>query len=301
MELKNLVWVAVAGAGLGPCASWSAGESAAASAPQPSASLSYFTPNFYPAEKAWLVTGGLSQGNASIESVSKVLALPLPATTLNLSEHATVAASTLRYGLSSQSELMVSVTYLAASTLYETSWSMPQLAYAYRITPPDSRLKSNLTATYIPRSLYDGPFSGPARYKLGGVSSYEVAPESWVSLGLEHRLKASEKFPAYLQMTGSVTRQFSATVVSAGVSAKKQDKGHSYDGTIFDGASVDAYWTRGINLGISQKIDAKRGVNLILAQERLKTYELVGSVYGSMERKNRIKSSSAVLSYYQAF
>jgi hypothetical protein len=196
---------------------------------------------------------------------------------------------------------MVSVTYLAASTLYETSWTMPQLAYAYRIATPDSRLKSNLTATYIPRSLYPGPFSGPVRYKLGGVSSYELAPESWVSLGLEHRLKASEKFPAYLQMSGSVTRAFSTTVVSAGVSAKKQDKGHSYDGTIFDGASVDAYWTRGINLGISQKIDAKRGVNLILAQERLKTYELVGSVYGVMERKNRIKSSSAVLSYYQAF
>ena len=301
MDIKKLVWLAVAGAGICPIASWSAGEPVAATAPQSGASLTYFTPNFYPAENAWLVTGGLSQGNASIESVTKVLALPLPATTLNLSEHSTVAASSLRYGLSSQSELMVSVSYLAASTLYDTSWTMPQLAYAYRIAPPDSRLKSNLTATYIPRSLYPGPFSGPVRYKLGGVSSYELAPESWVSLGLEHRLKASEKFPAYLQMTGSVTRAFSTTVVSAGVSAKKQDKGHSYDGTIFDGASVDAYWTRGINLGVSQKIDAKRGFTLILAQERFKTYELVGSVYGSIERKNQIKSSSAVLSYYQAF
>jgi hypothetical protein len=292
MELKKLVWVSLAWAGLSPCASWAAGESAAASAPQSGASLNYFTPNFYPSENAWLVTGSLSQGNSSIQSVTRILGRP--DSTQNLSEHSTLAASSLRYGLSSQSEVLVSVSYLAASTLYPTSWTMPQLAYAYRITPPDSALKSNLTATYIPKSLFDGPFSGPARFKLGGVSSYEVAPESWVSMGLEYRFKSSEKFPGLVQLTGGFTRVFSTLVVSAGLSAKKQDSARPNPGS-----RLDNQWTPGVNLGLAQKIDAKRGFTLVISQERQKTNEVMDSGFGSLGMK--IRTSAATLGYYQAF
>ena len=65
--------------------------------------------------------GGLSKGNAPIDTVTKILGRP--GATANMTEHSTIAASSLRYGLSKQSELMVSVTYLAETTSYQTSYA----------------------------------------------------------------------------------------------------------------------------------------------------------------------------------
>jgi hypothetical protein len=113
-------------------------------------------------------------------------------------------------------------------------------------------------------------------------------------MGLEYRFKASEKFPGLVQLTGGVTRAFSTVVVNAGVSAKKQDNARPNVGS-----RSDTYWTPGVNLGVSKKMDAKRGFNLVLAHERQKTSEVLDSGYGSLDM--RIKSSSAMLSYYQAF
>jgi len=290
MKFKTCAFISVAS--LVATHSWSATESTASSTAKPAQSMVYFTPSFYPAENEWLVTGGLIKGNAPIDTVTKILGRA--DATSNMTEHSTIAASSLRYGLSKQSELMISVTYLAETTSYQTSWSMPQLAYTYRIAQPDSLLKSNLTAIYIPRSLYESPFSGPARYKLGGGSSYEVAPESWVNVALEYRVKSSEKFPAYALINSNLTKAFSSVVVSAGISAKKQEEARPNLGS-----RSETFWVRGVNLGVAQKIDNKQGLTFILSHEKQNSKEVLDSGYGSVAL--RIKSTTATVGYYQAF
>lgn len=113
-------------------------------------------------------------------------------------------------------------------------------------------------------------------------------------MGLEYRFKSSEKFPAYALITGSVAKVFSDVVVSAGISAKKQD-----DARPNFGSRLDAYWTQAVNLGVSKKIDDKRGLSLVLSQEWQKTNEALDSGYGSVNV--RVKTSTATLGYYQAF
>ena len=184
MAFKNILWAAMAGVLFGPALAWSADEPVVTAA----SALLPLTPNFYPAENVWLVQAGVSQGNTSIKAVTELFGKAV--SRINLSEHSTALATSVRYGLSSHSELMVSSTYLAASTLYQTSWSMPQLAYTYRITPDNSPLKTNLSAMYTPRSLFPGPWSGPAKYTLAGVSNYEVAPNKWVAMGIQYRFKS---------------------------------------------------------------------------------------------------------------
>ena len=250
------------------------------------------TPDFYPAENAWLVQAGVSQGNASIESVTQLFGNTV--SRINLSEHSTTLASSVRYGLSSHSELMFSGAYLAGSTMYPTGWMNPQLAYAYRITPDNSPLKTNLSAMYTPKSIFPGPWSGPAKYTLAGVSNYEVAPNKWVAMGVQYRFKSSEKLPSFLLLTSSVTQAFASVVVSAGVSAKKLDNARPNVGSRTDNA-----WTPGVNLAIGKPIDAHSGFTLTLAHERQRINEVLDSGYGAVNTK--IKSSSATLAYYQAF
>jgi hypothetical protein len=294
----NRLWVPMAAAIFSPSLVCSAAEPVAADAPKATTSLTTLpalmplTPNFYPAENSWLVQGGVSLGNASIQSVTQVLGRTV--SSLNLSEHSTALASSLRYGLSGHSELMVSGAYLAGSTLYPTGWMNPQLAYAYRITPDNSPLKSNLSAMYTPRSIFPGPWSGPAKYTLAGVTNYEVAANKWVTLGVQYRFKSSEKFPSILLLTSSVTQAFSSVVVSAGVSAKKLDNARPNLGSRTDNA-----WTPGVNLAIGKAIDARRGITLTVAHDRQKINEVLDSGYGAVNTK--VRSSSAALAYYQAF
>ena len=74
MKFKTCVFISVAGLVATP--SWSATHSVASSTAKPAQSIAYFTPSFYPAENEWLVTGGLSKGNAPIDSVTKILGRP---------------------------------------------------------------------------------------------------------------------------------------------------------------------------------------------------------------------------------
>jgi len=51
-------------------------------------------PSIYPAENEWLMTGGLSNANAPIDTVTKILGRP--DVTSNVTEDSTVAASSLQ-------------------------------------------------------------------------------------------------------------------------------------------------------------------------------------------------------------
>jgi hypothetical protein len=292
---KNTLWVAMAVVIFSPTLAWSADEPVATAGPKASTSpkaLMPLTPDFYPAEDAWLVQAGVSQVKSSIQSVTQLFGNTV--SSINMSDHSTALGSSVRYGLSKHSELMVSGTYLAASTLYPTGWSMPQLAYAYRITPKNSPLKTNLSAMYTPKSLFQGPWSGPAKYTLAGVSNYEVSPNKWVAVGVQYRFKSSELFPGLLLLTSNVTQSFSSVVVSAGVSAKKLDSAHPNVASQTHNA-----WTPGVNFAIGKPLDARRGITLTMAHDRPKINEVLDSGYGAVNTK--VKSSSATLTYYQVF
>jgi hypothetical protein len=107
-------------------------------------------------------------------------------------------------------------------------------------------------------------------------------------------VKSSEKFPAYALINSNLTKAFSSVVVSAGISAKKQEEARPNFGS-----RSEAFWVRGVNLGVAQKIGNKQGLTFILSHEKQNSREVLDSGYGSVAF--RIKSTTATAGYYQAF